>query len=112
MMGSDQPNPSCPVEPQSSHSALILKIPGFVAQQEARPRPGPASAVAGIVERAFPEREAAAADTAVEQLARALEHGDPLIERAADTPADALPVGARGRPLLRQGAQLAADLGQ
>ena len=58
---------------------------------------GAAGLVAGVVEPAAVEREAAAADTAVEQVAGAFEHRDPLLQGAANAVADRLPAAAAAR---------------
>src|SRR5665213_3234539 len=86
--------------------------PDSIAQQEARAGAGAGGAIPGIVEAAAGEREASAADAAVEQVARPLEHSDPALECGADAAADGLPIAARRRPALRQRAQHGADLRQ
>src|SRR5512143_1921897 len=87
----------------------ISEILRPVAQQEARPRTALRGAVVAVVEGAPVERQAAAADAAVQQVARPFEHLDLGAQHAADTLADGLPVLARRRPSLRQRCKLGLD---
>ncbi len=61
------------------------------------PAPARAARSFGVVEAALVERQAAAADAAVEQVARLLQHVDPRLQGAADARADRLPVLRVGR---------------
>src|SRR5260370_1783280 len=85
---------------------------GRITHQISGSRPRLGGAVARVVEGAAVEREAAAADAPVQSIARALEHGDALLQSAADAPADRLPVGPRRRAALRQGGELDGELAE
>ena len=69
-------------------------------------------AVVRIVQRAFPEAQAAAADTAVQIVERALELGHLHFDPLADGAADPCPILAGGGAPLGQLAQLLRDLRQ
>src|SRR5260370_38291868 len=74
---------------------------GRITHQISGSRPRLGGAVARVVEGAAVEREAAAADAPVQSIARALEHGDSLLQGAADAPAGRRPVAPRRRAALR-----------
>src|SRR5690348_3314472 len=88
----------------------VLEVRRLVPQQEPRPWAGAPSAVVGVVELAAVEREAAAADAAVESVAQALQHADALVEPGAQTLADGAPVGLGWRAAAGQRRQLRLDL--
>src|SRR5689334_17977563 len=83
-----------------------------VAQQEARAWTAARGAIRWIVEPALGKRQASATDAAVQQLAGLEQKVDPILQLAADAPADRLPVAARRRAALRQRRQLGFDLGE
>ena len=80
-------------------------LPRPIAEQESRAGAGAAGLVAGIVELAAVERQAAAADAAVEQVARPFEHRDALLQGAANAVADRLPVLPRRRTAAAAGSR-------
>src|SRR5207253_1094619 len=73
---------------------------------------GGGGAVFGVVEGAAVEREAAAADAAVEAVAHSFEQGDPGFEAVADSAADRLPVLARGGAAEGEAGELFLDLAE
>src|SRR5262245_59681632 len=83
-----------------------------VAQQEARAGAARGGAVVAIAEGALVQREATAADAAVQAIAGSFEHLDLGAQDAADALADRLPVLPRRGPPLRQRDELGLDLGE
>src|SRR5690606_5934466 len=77
-----------------------------------QPWPGSACArpVIRVVELAGIQREATAADAAVEPVAQALEHADAGVEMGAEAAADLFPVAFGRRALKRQLPELGADV--
>ena len=68
------------------------------------------SAIGGVHDAAFREREAAAADAAAERVAEPLQLGDALVDACAPRAGEPRPVGARRHGVVRQLGELGADL--
>ncbi len=91
-------------------SADLGNLPRPVADHIARPRSALRRLVPAVVEPAFLERQATAADALVEQPARSRQRRDLRVDPRAQSGADPRPVGAVGRSPRRQSSQLVADL--
>src|SRR5262249_53822927 len=100
---------TCRTSPGRLETLEVLRP---VAQQEGGACARARRAVARVVELALGKRQAAAADAAVEPLAGPLQHVDARLQRAANAPADRLPILVVRRAPLRQGRELGLDLGQ
>lgn len=100
------------VGPVRVHLAGRARQIGPTLEQVARAGAGLAGRVAGVPDPAHAEREAAAADAAVERVAQAGEHLDLLVEPGAPRAGEAGPVGGGRRALLGQAGERGADLAQ
>jgi len=66
--------------------------------------------VAGIIQPAFPQRQAAAADASVQIIAKLVQCVDFPVEMLAKTGTDPVPVRLVRRALIGQGLELGSDL--
>jgi hypothetical protein len=90
-------------------SADLGDLARAVAEHIARPRPALCRLVLAVVESAFLERQATAADAIVEQLACPRERDDLRIDPRAQPGADPRPVGRVRRPPRGQARQFGGD---
>src|SRR4051812_46303696 len=95
-------------------SVRVGGVRGHIGREVAEQEPGAAAEtrrpVVGVVERAAPQREAAAPDALGQLVPQADERRDLRVEPGAPGAGDAVPVGLVRRALARQRAEGVADL--